>query len=104
MSENRPYIWNYANSYEFREKVREGMPPLIICVACNGGVQGMEYNENLPETADEIADSVYSDYKAEDFAWQVGLQALALNGRGRFEKEIDQISVTDLVRLRHLSR
>jgi 3-keto-5-aminohexanoate cleavage enzyme len=46
------------------EKMREGMPPLIICVACNGGVQGKEYNENLPETADEVADSVYDAYKA----------------------------------------
>lgn len=58
------YTWRYTDSHEFMEKVREGMPPLIICVACNGGVQGKEYNENLPETADEIADSVYGAYKA----------------------------------------
>jgi 3-keto-5-aminohexanoate cleavage enzyme len=56
--------WDYANSYDFMERVQEGMPPLIICVACNGGVQGKEYNENLPETADEIADSVYEAYQA----------------------------------------
>ena len=31
------------------------MPPLIICVACNGGIQGKEANEVIPETADEIA-------------------------------------------------
>ena len=37
---------------------------MIICVACNGGVQGKESNENIPETADEIADSVYDAYKA----------------------------------------
>lgn len=61
---DKDYIWNYADSYEFMERVREGMPPLIICVACNGGVQGKEYNDNLPETADEIAGSVYEAYKA----------------------------------------
>lgn len=46
------------------EKTREGMPPLIICVACNGGVQGKEYNEQIPETPDEIADSVFEAYQA----------------------------------------
>ena len=64
MSEEFDYLWNYADPYEYMNKVREGMPPLIICVACNGGIQGKEYNENLPETADEIADSVYDAYKA----------------------------------------
>jgi len=46
------------------QKVRLGMPPVIICCACNGGIQGKEYNEGIPETADEIADSVYDAYKA----------------------------------------
>lgn len=64
MSNRLDYLWNYANSYEFMKRVQEGMPPLIVCVACNGGVQGKEYNENLPETADEIADSVYAAYLA----------------------------------------
>ena len=49
--------WPYADSYAYMERVRQGMPPLIICVAVNGGIQGKEYNEALPETADEIADS-----------------------------------------------
>jgi 3-keto-5-aminohexanoate cleavage enzyme len=56
--------WNYVDSYAFMQRVREGMPPLIICCACNGGVQGKEYNENIPETADEVADSVYGAYCA----------------------------------------
>ncbi len=56
--------WDYTDSYAFMERVREGMPPVIICCACNGGVQGKEYNENIPETADEIADSVYDAYRA----------------------------------------
>jgi len=64
MSQTTDLRWNYADSYKFMERVQEGMPPLIICVACNGGVQGKEYNENLPETADEIADSVYGAYQA----------------------------------------
>jgi len=64
MSQKSDYLWNYADAHAFMEKVREGMPPLIICLASNGGVQGKEYNENLPETADEIADSVHEAYKA----------------------------------------
>ena len=64
MSKRIDYQWNYSDSYEFMEKVQQGMPPLIICVACNGGVQGKEYNENLPETGDEIAESVYGAYQA----------------------------------------
>lgn len=56
--------WNYLDSYAYMQRVREGMPPLIICCACNGGVQGKEYNENIPETADEIAESVYGAYCA----------------------------------------
>jgi 3-keto-5-aminohexanoate cleavage enzyme len=64
MTKRYNYLWNYADSDEFMERVREGMPPLIVCVACNGGVQGKEYNENLPETADEIADSVHDAYQA----------------------------------------
>ena len=57
------YLWDYADAHEFMEKVKDGMPPVIICLAANGGVQGKEYNENLPETADEVADSIYEAYK-----------------------------------------
>jgi 3-keto-5-aminohexanoate cleavage enzyme len=38
------------------------MPPVIICCACNGGIQGKEANEVIPETADEIAASVGAAY------------------------------------------
>lgn len=58
------YMWPYADSYAYMERVRKGMPPAIICCACNGGIQGKEYNENLPETAEEIADSVFDAYEA----------------------------------------
>ena len=46
------------------ERIRSGMPPLIICVACNGGIQGKEANEFIPETADEVAASVQAAYEA----------------------------------------
>jgi 3-keto-5-aminohexanoate cleavage enzyme len=64
MADEIPTSWAYGGSYEFMERVQRGMPPLMICVACNGGVQGKETNEALPETADEIADSVFGAYKA----------------------------------------
>ena len=56
--------FHYTDSYEFMERVRSGMPPLIICVACNGGIQGKEANEFIPETANEIAESVAGAYEA----------------------------------------
>jgi 3-keto-5-aminohexanoate cleavage enzyme len=46
------------------ERVRAGMPPAIICCACNGGLQGKEYNTAIPETPEEITDSVHEAYEA----------------------------------------
>ncbi len=60
---NYDYLWRYADTYEYLERVGK-MPPVIIVCACNGGVQGKESNDHLPETADEIADSVYEAYQA----------------------------------------
>jgi len=60
----QPAWFNYTSSSDFMERVRAGMPPLIICVACNGGIQGKEANEVIPETADEIARSVQAAYEA----------------------------------------
>ena len=59
-----PPSFDYTSSHEFMERVRTGMPPLIICVACNGGIQGKEANEVIPETADEIAESAGAAYDA----------------------------------------
>jgi 3-keto-5-aminohexanoate cleavage enzyme len=56
--------FKYTDSFDFMQKTKEGMPPLIICVACNGGIQGKEANEFIPETADEIAESVQAAYEA----------------------------------------
>lgn len=64
MAEFGSYLWKYSDSYEFMDRIVEGMPPLIICIACNGGIQGKEYNSNLPETSDEIAYSVHEAYQA----------------------------------------
>jgi len=63
-SSEQPAWFDYTDSHEFMERVRAGMPPLIICVACNGGIQGKEANEFIPETADEIAASVEGAYGA----------------------------------------
>ena len=60
----QPAWFNYTDSHDFMERIRAGMPPLIICVACNGGIQGKEANEFIPETADEIAASVQAAYEA----------------------------------------
>ncbi len=57
------YLWRYADAHEYMERVGK-MPPVIIVCSCNGGVQGKEANDNLPETADEIADSVHGAYQA----------------------------------------
>lgn len=64
MTKEFDQTWDYTDSYAFMEKVRKGMPPLIICVACNGGVQGKEYNDALPETLEEVANQVYEAYEA----------------------------------------
>lgn len=55
--------WDYTDTYAYLERVGR-MPPMMICVACNGGIQGKEYNEALPETSDEIAESVEAAYEA----------------------------------------
>jgi 3-keto-5-aminohexanoate cleavage enzyme len=64
-SEYQQVPWfDYTSSAEFMERVRTGMPPVIICVACNGGIQGKEANEFIPEDAEEIAESVHAAYEA----------------------------------------
>jgi 3-keto-5-aminohexanoate cleavage enzyme len=46
------------------QRVRSSFPPVIICCACNGGLQGREYNAAIPETPQEIADAVAGAYEA----------------------------------------
>lgn len=56
--------WNYANSYEWMEKLRQGFYPLMITCALNGGIQGKESHPALPETPKEIAEQAYEAYNA----------------------------------------
>jgi 3-keto-5-aminohexanoate cleavage enzyme len=56
--------WRYADTFEYMEHTRAGLPPAMICVACNGGIQGKESHGALPETPDEIAESVQAAYEA----------------------------------------
>jgi len=56
--------WRYADTFEFMEQTRSGFPPAMICVACNGGIQGRETHDKLPESPDEIADSVAAAHEA----------------------------------------
>jgi 3-keto-5-aminohexanoate cleavage enzyme len=56
--------WRYADTFEYMDHTRAGFGPAMICVACNGGIQGKESHAALPETPDEIADSVAAAYEA----------------------------------------
>jgi len=67
------HLWRYADTWQYLERVGK-MPPVIICCSCNGGVQGKEANPNLPETADEIADSVHG-------AWSAGASMVHVHAR-----------------------
>ena len=59
------YIWDYHNPYEWLQRVRKSsFPPLMICVAITGGVQGKEANPNLPETPEEQVEQTYAAYQA----------------------------------------
>jgi 3-keto-5-aminohexanoate cleavage enzyme len=56
--------WNYGDSYEWLRRQREGLGPVIITCAVNGGVQGREANPALPETPEEIAAQAREAYDA----------------------------------------
>lgn len=58
------YMWDYRNPYEWMQRTRKGLPPLIISCAITGGVQGKEANENLPETPEEQAEQTFEAYRA----------------------------------------
>ena len=59
------YIWDYRDPYEWMKRVRtSSFPPLVICCAITGGIQGKEANPNLPETPEEQAKQTYEAYKA----------------------------------------
>ena len=64
MTDQLDFLWRYANADEYLDAMRDGFPPTIICCAINGGIQGKEYNEAIPETPDEIADAAYEACEA----------------------------------------
>jgi 3-keto-5-aminohexanoate cleavage enzyme len=53
----------YLNDYKWMDYVTR-MPPLIITIAVNGGIQGKELHPMLPEKAQEIAEETYKSYNA----------------------------------------
>ncbi|MHB8780232.1 MAG: beta-keto acid cleavage family enzyme [Candidatus Geothermincolia bacterium] len=62
--ERDEYIWDWRNGYEWMQRVRKGLPPLIISVAITGGVEGKEANADLPETPEEQARQTAEAYEA----------------------------------------
>lgn len=52
------------NSYRWMEEARGGFGPLIVTCAVNGGVQGREAHEALPETPEQIAAQAGEAYDA----------------------------------------
>jgi len=57
--------WEFYNPYEWLKRTRESnFPPLIVCVAITGGIQGKESNPNLPETPEEQVEQTRAAYLA----------------------------------------
>jgi len=57
------YVFRFADSYDWMSHITR-QNPLVITCAINGGVQGKEAHEALPETADEIAAAAYEAHSA----------------------------------------
>ncbi len=65
MTQIQDYMWDITDTHEFMKRTAKStMPPCIITVAINGGIQGKEVNDGIPETADDIAASAEEAYKA----------------------------------------
>ena len=65
--EDRHHMLDYADIRGYRERMLRGteqLPPLIITVALTGAFYTKEANPNLPETAEEQAQSTYEAYRA----------------------------------------
>lgn len=63
--EKNAATWDYRNPYEWMKRIKSStLPPLIICCAITGGIQGKESNPNLPETPEEQALQTYEAYQA----------------------------------------
>ena len=59
------HIWDYGNPREWMRRVRaSSLPPLVVCCAVSGGIQGKESNPHLPETPEEQAEQTRDAYRA----------------------------------------
>lgn len=57
-------IWDYRDPYEWMARVaKSAMPPAMISVAITGGIQGKEYNPNIPESAEEQIEAACAAYQ-----------------------------------------
>jgi 3-keto-5-aminohexanoate cleavage enzyme len=65
--------WRYTDTREYRRKIAEGMPPLIITCAVTGGNQKQQ-NPNVPITAEEQAEEAAKVYAA-------GARIIHIHGR-----------------------
>lgn len=57
--------YNYSDAREYLKRAGTNrMPPLIICAAITGGIQGKEANPAIPETPEEQAEETRRCYEA----------------------------------------
>jgi 3-keto-5-aminohexanoate cleavage enzyme len=61
---DRSLVWNYSDTSEYLQRLRGGFPPLMITCALNGGIQGKESLDALPETPEEVARQAKEAYDA----------------------------------------
>lgn len=66
-------MFDYTDAYQWLDRATS-LPPLIITTGVNGGVQGKEANDAIPETPDEIAQAAYDAYNA-------GSSSIHIHGR-----------------------
>jgi 3-keto-5-aminohexanoate cleavage enzyme len=72
-----PAVWNFADTYEWMDRVTHGsLAPLMITCAVNGGIHGREANPAVPETPEEIA-------REAQRAFSAGAVAVHIHGRQR---------------------
>lgn len=82
-----PHLWRYADTFEYLERLRVGLPPLIISLTANGAIRGPEYSEHIPETVDEIAHSVADAYEAGASMVHLHARDRTLRWRGAVDPE-----------------
>lgn len=62
---SNPAVWDFGDIYTWLEKTRRSdYAPLIVTCALNGGIQGREMNDALPETPAELAAQAKEAYDA----------------------------------------